>query len=224
MAISFPIQFFDPDAQVAVWEGRRLPHWCQAGTICFATWRTWDSIPQEVLLRWRLEREAWLVKLGIDPHSPDWKEQVRRLPRATTIEHRRMVAERWEQELDRCHGLCPLRDADCSEIVANSLMKFDGDRYVVLDYVIMPNHVHLLAAFASQDAMISQFESWKHFSAVQINRWLKRSGRFWQVEDFDHLVRHEEQFQYLRRYIAENPRNANLKFGEYRHYSKDLTK
>jgi hypothetical protein len=33
------IQVFDPTQEYAVIE-RRLPHWVQAGTICFITWRT----------------------------------------------------------------------------------------------------------------------------------------------------------------------------------------
>jgi len=40
-------------------------------------------------------------------------------------------------------------------------------------------------------------------------------GRFWHEESFDHLVRTPEQFEYLRRYIADNPNEAMLRAGEY---------
>jgi putative transposase len=68
--------------------------------------------------------------------------------------------------------------------------------------------------------MLAQCESWKHFTATRINRVLGRKGRFWQQDGFDHLVRSVEQFDYLRRYVAENPSRAGLGPGEYLHESK----
>ena len=38
---SFPLQAFDPQAEFTIVQ-RRLPHWCQAGSVCFITFRTWD--------------------------------------------------------------------------------------------------------------------------------------------------------------------------------------
>jgi putative transposase len=87
----------------------------------------------------------------------------------------------------------------------------------------MPNHVHLLAAFPDEEAMLAQCESWKHYTATQINRRLGENGRFWQQDGFDHLVRSEEQWEYLRRYIAANPARARLSEGEYLHFSKKLS-
>jgi putative transposase len=70
--------------------------------------------------------------------------------------------------------------------------------------------------------MLTQCESWKHYTAVQLNRRLRRRGRFWQQDGFDHLVRSAEQFEYLRRYIADNPHRASLSPGEFVHWSKPL--
>ena len=86
-------------------------------------------------------------------------------------------------------------------------------------YVVMPNHVHVLAAFPTNDALCRQVAAWKRFQAGQINRALGDSGSFWQREDFDHLVRSYEQFESLRRYIAENPNRARLRPGEFIHWS-----
>ncbi len=44
---------------------------------------------------------------------------------------------------------------------------------------------------------------------------IKEAGAFWQPEPFDHIIRSSEQFLYLEDYIADNPRKANLKEGEY---------
>lgn len=67
--------------------------------------------------------------------------------------------------------------------------------------------------------MLEQCQSWKRYTARKINQELGLSGSFWQEDAFDHLVRAESQFKWLRRYIAHNPVKAKLKEGEYRHWS-----
>ncbi len=113
-----------------------------------------------------------------------------------------------------------LRQPELAKVVAESLQKFDGDRYELTDFVVMPNHVHLLAAFPNEEAMLKQCENWKHYQAVQINREIGSSGRFWQQDGFDHLVRSPEQFEHFRRYIADNPSKARLSAGEFIVWSK----
>jgi type I restriction enzyme R subunit len=212
------MRFFDPNDHIAITE-RKLPHWSQAGTFCFITWRTHDSIPKAVLEQWLADRDLWLRDHGIKPSSTDWKAQLARLTPTLITEFHHAFTERWEDSLDAGHGECVLRRPELSGIVSSSLLHFDGDRYEVLDFVVMPNHVHLLATFTDEAAMLTQCESWKHFTATQINRRLRGSGRFWQQDAFDHLVRHETQFERLRQYIAENPSKAGLKEGEFVHYS-----
>lgn len=129
---------------------------------------------------------------------------------------------RWHDALDSCYGDCVLKVPDLAGIVADSLLHFDGDRYLMLDFVVMPNHVHFLASFPSEPAMLEQCESWKHYTATKINRRLGSKGRFWQQDGFDHLLRSESQFEYVRRYIAANPTRARLAAGEFVHYSKRL--
>jgi REP-associated tyrosine transposase len=218
----FPIQFFDPKQDVRIAE-RRLPHWYQAGVVCFITWRNWDSIPKPVLESWLDERRRFLQRLGIDDAADDWRRRVQSLPPSTRAQFYRTFSDRWNDQLDACHGTCVLRRPELTGIVANSLHHFDGDRYELTDYVVMPNHVHLLVAFPSEDAMLAQCESWKHFTATRINGKLERKDRFGQQDGFDHLVRSTEEFEYLRRYIADNPHRARLRSEEYIHYLKKLT-
>ena len=219
----WPLQVFDPKAEFSVLE-RKLPHWAQAGTICFITWRTLDSIPKSVLNRWHADRDDWLRRHGINPKAVDWKDKLRELDRQLQGEFVRSFSERWHRSLDACHGACVLKRPELSQIVVESLLKFDGERYEVTDLVVLPNHVHLLAAFVSEEGMLDQCEGWKHYQAVQLNREIKSSGRFWQQDGFDHLVRSVDQFEALRRYIADNPGKARLQKDEYRHFSKDLAK
>ena len=135
-------------------------------------------------------------------------------------EFRLLLSDRWNDHLDECHGAFVLRKPELAKIVADSLRFFDGDRYEVTDFVVMPNHVHLLVVFPDEESLLKQCESWKHFTATKINRVLRRTGRFWQYDGFDHLVRSQEQFDYLRTYIANNPLRAKLTPGEFVHYTK----
>lgn len=217
-----PFHLFDPEADFRVVE-RRLPHWSQAGAVCFLTWRTIDSLPQDVLDRWFGDRARWLAGHGIRADDPQWRVLLQRLDRNLVRDFLDELWNRWHDSLDAGHGACVLRRPALWAIVTDSLLHFDGDRYEVLDYVVMPNHCHVLAVFPDEEAMLAQCESGKHYTAVQLNRRLGQRGRFWQADGFDHLVRSVEQFAYLRKYICDNPHRARLKPGEYRHYAKVLS-
>jgi REP element-mobilizing transposase RayT len=215
------MQLFDPGEEYSVVE-RRLPHWSQAGTITFITWRTWDSIPETILRNWQRERDAWLRRHHIDAAAKNWQAQLSQRDASLVREFQLVLSDRWNGHLDDCHGACVLRRPELADVVTDSLRHFDGKRYELTDLVVMPNHVHLLVVFPKAEAMLQQCESWKHFTATKINRLLDRKGRFWQQDGFDHLVRSLVQFEYLRKYIAGNPEGARLQRGEFVHYSKVL--
>lgn len=208
---------FDPKVDALLYEHFR-PHWCQDGVVVFITFRTHDSIPAEVLARWDREKCEWLRLHGFDTGA-HWSEIVPQLSKPQRIEFSRTFNRHREDFLDSCQGRCLLKRPERSKIVADSLMYFDGQRYRMGDFIVMPNHVHLLAAFGTAESMKHQCDSWLHFSAYRINQMLGEKGKFWQQEPFDHLVRSPEQYQSLRRYIAENPRKAYLAPGEY-HYRR----
>ena len=204
---------FDPNAELLVREHCR-PHWSQAGAIVFITFRTADSIPREVLIRWEAEKQDWLRRRGLTG-TTHWAHVLNTLSETDRADFHREFDRCREDFLDTCHGRCLLKQPALAEIVASSLMHFDRQRYRMGDFVVMPNHVHLLAAFATADAMKEQCDSWLHFTARQINKDIGEKGKFWQQEPFDHLVRSPEQYEYLRRYIEENPRKACLADGEF---------
>ncbi len=204
-------ELFDPDAELFV-EERFRPHWSQVGAIVFVTFRTHDSIPQSVIRRWDREKCDWVHRRG---YAGRWEVVVPNLESKEQDAFKKQFSRCRELYLDECHGQCLLRRPELSKIVADSLMHFDKTRYRIGDFIIMPNHVHLLAAFSNRATMLKQFESWLHYTAVQINRTIGEKGTFWQSEPFDHLVRSIEQYQYLRHYIADNPKKARLNPGEY---------
>jgi putative transposase len=214
-------RFFDPDADYGVVE-KHLPHWMQSKTICFITWRTWDSMPKEVVQQWYEDRDAWLRQNGLQPQVGGSTLLLNKLSPEKQREFHRTFSARWERSLDDCHGSCPLRQPGSAKVVGDSLLFFDNERYLMTDFVVMPNHLHLLVAFDEAEQMLPQCESWKRFTATKLNKVMGRKGRFWETEAFDHLVRSEEQWRYLRDYIADNPRKANLRDGEYLLYSRKI--
>lgn len=210
-------ELFDPKADFSIRETCK-PHWSQSGAVVFITFRTRDSIPAEVIGRWERERCDWLIRSGVMPHDAiQWSEYVDGLaPEAREAFSEQFYLQQ-ERYLDDCRGDCVLRSPKMSKIVHDALMHFDGDRYRMGDFIVMPNHVHLLASFSSGDSMGKQCRSWTHYTAVQINRLSGKKGAFWQTDPFDHLVRSPEQYDYLRQYIADNPKKARLSEGEYLH-------
>lgn len=90
------------------------------------------------------------------------------------------------------------------------------------DFVVMPNHVHILFGLLGDATLAKVCYSWKKYTANEVNRLLRRNGHFWQGESFDHIVRNGEQFEYLRNYIATNPTKAGLQPGEFVLYQAAL--
>jgi putative transposase len=227
--------FFQPKASFEIIE-TVLPHWDQPGTFAFVTFRLKDSLPAEAIRRWKMQRDAILRESGIDPRR--WEASLRKKkteqnsnataaitkhlsPRATSLLKWKLFLV-WDNELDAFHGSGCLRDSQASQIIADGLLKFDRDRYVMAAFSVLPNHVHVLAAFESEGQMLTQGAAWRQYFAREINSVLRRTGHLWQPDQFDHLVRSPESFDRIRRYIIENPFKAKLHAGEYRLYvSKD---
>ena len=229
----FDLQYFDRRQEYSV-VFKRLPHWAQAGTISFITWRTADSLPKAALARLNRRRQELLRQHQLDPDA-DWRQELAKLPSAVGEQLHWEFFSAWDRQLDLAAGACVLREPALSEIVMNSLRHFDNERYILTDAVVMPNHVHLLVAFRDEDSLVTQCTSGKHFTATRINRWLREnattvmlqnglqppsSGEFWQVEQFDRLVRSEEDFCRYRYYIAENPRKVRLAEGCFQCYTR----
>jgi REP element-mobilizing transposase RayT len=212
-------RFFDPAAETDITQGR-LPHWEQFSAYYFITWRTADSIPQKVLDAWHGERADWLRIHGIPPEAEDWQRELEMLPREQHAEFYRRFTSRWHDLLDEGHGDCVLRRADLRQIVEDSLLHFEGTRHVLEAFVVMPNHVHVLAGIPGRGELKALCRSWKHFTARQINAALRSEGQFWQWESFDHLVRSPASLEKFREYILKNPAKALLREGAFTVWSK----
>ena len=203
---------FDCKRGMSVYRGS-LPHWRQGGATYFVTFRLADSIPRSVVLRWQETRKAWLEKNGLanetDPAEIQRTYQAIH-PKERTRFEREMAGELL-MELDQCHGECLLAQPETADIVRDSLLKFDGERYRCGDFCIMPNHVHWLCLPITPWHLDKTLQSIKSFTAKSINRVLRRTGPVWQRESFDRIVRDREELNRTRLYIAANPRKARIR-------------
>lgn len=197
---------------------RNLPHLRVEGATYFVTFRLADSIPREVVLRWREEDEQWLRAHGIAPTPVESKPGLRdaawsAIPPSERSEFERSQHRRFFLELDRCHGSCALERAH--EIVAGALEFFHGQRVWLGDYVVMPNHVHVLVQPFRGMALEEWLYSVKRFASRRIRKEVRegQAGHLWQSESFDRVVRDTAELARTRRYILNNP--AKLRPGSF---------
>ena len=170
------------------WRSRGyLPHFDQDHLIQSITFRLVDSLPRIFLDR--CEKE-----LAVLP--PD-KRQTEKEKRIAVM-------------LDRGFGKCHLRDPRIAEVVENALLYFDEERYRLLCWCIMPNHVHSVIEVFADHPLDEILHSWKSFTSKRANQVLRRTGTFWQREYHDRFIRDDDHFANTYRYIEENPVKARL--------------
>lgn len=206
-------RFFHPERPLERYR-RNLPHWNQDGVATFVTFRLADSIPKERLAAWDGERRRWLVSHGRTTQGA-LHDVLSGLSPDERTEYLREFGRRFHSMLDDCHGSCSLRVESISGLVEQTLRHFDGIRYLLGAYAIMPNHVHVLVSPLPGFEIDSIVRSWKTFSAREINRLKDTRGQFWQRESFDHLVRDAASLRRFERYIENNPTKAQLRTGEF---------
>jgi REP element-mobilizing transposase RayT len=191
------IQFLHPYEAINT-HGRYLPHWEQGEATHFVTWRMGDSLPQEKIKQWATEKEAWLKK-----HPRPWNEE-------TTTQYHTIFSDRLDAWLDRGLGSCILRDKTNRDILKGTIRHFDMERYTLYAFVIMPNHAHVLFSLNPPHELSRVIHSWKSFSAKQLNKKMGKSGKVWQENYWDRLIRSEAHFVACIDYIRDNPEKAKL--------------
>ena len=182
--------YFNPDSKTDVYE-RNLPHWQQLGKMYFITFRLADSIPAEKLSELSQKQEQFKQSYS-PPYTSDQEK-----------EYRHLFYKQLDIWMDNCMGSCILADQRYAEIVKSSLEFYNEQKYMLDHWVIMPNHVHVLAIV--EDTILKQVtHGWKSFSARKMNAISGNSGQVWQHESFDHIVRSEFYLEKYRNYIVGN--------------------
>jgi REP element-mobilizing transposase RayT len=161
------------------YHNRHLPHWESVGQPLFVTFSLHGSIPAN-----------------------------RAFPPAMTSGEAFVAMDRLLD--DARTGPLYLKRPEIAQLVVKALR--DGQdrfrRYDLHAFVVMANHVHMLATphVTARDWL----GPLKGYTAHEANKILHRAGPFWQNESYDHLVRNVEEFEKIRRYIEMNPVLAGL--------------
>ncbi len=179
-----------------------LPHLKVEGATYFVTFRLADSLPKEVLLRLKAQRDDLLRKNSQLP--PELVHQERGQPFEG-------YASEIDALLDRSNGESWLGRASIASIVASALNYFASTHYELSAWVVMPNHVHAVIRPLLEHTLDEILHSWKSYTANQANRLLNRSGNpFWQKETYDHWIRDETDHAHCCQYTETNPVKAGL--------------
>ena len=166
------------------WHSRGyIPHFDQPDLIQGVTFRLADSLPAHVVV-------------SLDQETKCADDATRRA--------------QIEAYLNAGYGDCYLRDPRIARLVEDALLHFDGERYRMIAWVVMPNHVHVLLETIQGYALGRIVHSWKSYTANEANRVLGRTGRFWFREYFDRFIRDRRHFANAVRYIHNNPVKAGL--------------
>ena len=75
-------------------------------------------------------------------------------------------------------------------------------------WAIMPNHVHVVLKPLAGQELPKIVQSWKSFTAKEINRLLNRQGTLWMDEYYDHLIRDEKDFANQINYARDKSREG----------------
>lgn len=164
------------------WHSRGyLPHCDTPGLLQAITFRLADSLPANAL-----DRMAW--------ESEDSLEKQEKL----------------DTLLDAGHGTCSLKQPAIADIVENALLHWDGQRYRLLAWCVMPNHVHVLVETYQGWPLSGLLHSWKSFTAKAINKRLGQKGKVWMDDYFDRYIRDDQHLAATIAYIHNNPVKAGL--------------
>lgn len=188
-------------AKIEKRKGAYLPHWTAEGGMYHVRFRLFDSLPEDARNRLIEERKQIIEKLKQPGESLSIQEK-------RLISH--LYSEKADQYLDAGYGSCWLNQEEIAVIVANALKFFDGDRYHLFAWCVMPNHVHAIVMPLGKHKLAEILYSWKSFTSKEANKILGRTGKFWQQEYYDRLIRDSNEYEYSIDYVLKNPEKAGL--------------
>ena len=181
-----------------------LPHVKREGASYFVTFRLADALPHEVLLKFEREK-AERLRLLYEAESKGW------VTKDSEGVIKRDFQRGVERYLDKGQGACHLRRPEIAELVTQAILHFEGQRHLLSDWVVMPNHVHMVLWPMPNHVLSDILKSWKQFTSRRA-KCLVGMGEepFWQPESFDHWIRDDEEKGRICRYIRNNPVTAGL--------------
>jgi REP element-mobilizing transposase RayT len=179
-----------------------LPHLDVAGGLYFVTFCLLDAVRPGFLRTLSDERRRLIDQVFGRFGRVNPSDEIR-----IGREIRRMKFE----EMDRGHGECLLARPEIASMVSGAIRFFDGDRYAIYAYSVMPNHVHAILRAGEEWPWWKIVGGWKSFTARAANRILGRRGELWLDDNHERLLRNERELERAIEYTLDNPRKAGLR-------------
>jgi len=180
----------------------KLPHLKREGSVYFVTFRLADSLPACAIARLKHSRKAVLEQARAARSPLTWHAEQQLLA---------WYCDKVEALLDAGVGACWLSKPEIAALVTGAIRHFEGIRYELHAWVVMPNHVHAIVWPLPGNTLSGILHSWKSFTSRQANKVLHRIGKdFWQAESFDHWIRDDEERNRLVAYVENNPVKAGF--------------
>ena len=182
--------YLDTTKQVDIQDSGNLPHWTQSGATYGRHFPTRRFTPRERRPRLPSPNANPSARRSTRPRekvSPSW------LPTSDSG-LKTLFLLTSTPTLDAGHGACHLGRPEVAQIVRDSLEHFEGQRYHLHAWCIMPNHIHVVFTAAEGSGLSKILHSWKAHTAKEANAVLGTSGTFWQKESYDPLVRDDRIF------------------------------
>ncbi|MFP5205633.1 MAG: transposase [Acidobacteriota bacterium] len=178
----------------------RLPHWEKEEGLYFVTFHLADALPRTVLAAIAERHRILYAAKGSGANL---------LPR-----HKAFLAQyspkKLEAYFDRGSGACLLANPQVAAAMAAALHFWHGEKYCLVAWCIMPNHVHVICRMLPGYFLGEVVKSWKVHVARVTNRLLGRAGVLWQREYYDRLIRGAGEFDRAVGYVLSNPERAGL--------------
>ena len=186
-----------------------LPHWTVEGGTYAVTFRLADSLPSDIFIRYREKQDRLHHKLKALLHSEKSRSVLDEM-NSLRNELSQLQTTEIDPELNRGHGECLFKDDELAKLVVDAMNHFEGSRYELLAWCVMPNHVHAILKPLPGEKLEGILHSWKSFTSHEIHKRRGTEGTIWQKESYDHLIRDEEDLRNQVRYVLDNPGKAGL--------------
>ncbi len=196
---------------------RNLPHYQPEDAILFVTYRLAFSLPQEIihlLISKRKNFDRKLIKMNL-------------IDRKKEKEIYNKILFKIEDEFLDKYTSEPywLIQKEVADIVIESLLFNHKKLYDLHFCLVMSNHVHvvlkpLMDKKETYFSIAKIMKEHKSFTAVEANKFLKRNGQFWHHENYDHVIRNDEEYYRIKNYVLNNPVKAGLvnKYEDWKYY------
>jgi putative transposase len=115
-----------------------------------------------------------------------------------------------EEGIEANFGIKFFAEPAIAQIIEDAILHFDGERYRVIAWCVMPNHAHIVVEQLEGWPLANIVHSWKSFTANKVNRALGRSGALWHREYFDRFMRDDQHLSGTVQYVEQNPVKSGL--------------